>query len=176
MTSPIRNHVRTILWVTVVTLLTPTLLAAASAEENKEVVLKYLQAVADGKTDGYEPFFTADTVGHDNRGNLEENPGAAMASKAIARWEETFDGYDFTIHDSIASGDKVAVRFGWSGNHKQLGKKVSFVGMLFFRLEGGKIAESWVSFDELGFRTSLGYTVTPPAPPAAEEGEEEGDG
>ena len=176
MTSPIRNHVRTILCVTVVILLTPTLLAAASAEENKEVVLKLLQALADGKTDGYEPFFIADMVRHDQHGNLDETPGAAAASKTVAFWEETFDGFEFTVHDSIASGDKVAVRVGGSGNLKQSGKKISSVGMFFYRLEGGKIAESWMSFDELGLMTSLGFTLTPPAPPAAGEGEKEGDG
>ncbi len=41
------------------------------------------------------------TVGHDHRGNLEENPGAAGASKVIAHWEETYDGYEMATAQRV---------------------------------------------------------------------------
>ncbi len=72
-----------------------------------------------------------------------------------------------TIHDLIANGDRVVSRlshrvvFGgeWVsrlGRHSVAGRTVSWPAIAIFRFRDGKIAEEWVSRDELGMLIQLG--------------------
>jgi predicted ester cyclase len=63
----------------------------------------------------------------------------------------------------IAEGDKVAARLTARGTHngdfqgiRPTGKPISFTGMRFYRLVGGRIAEEWANFDSLGLMQQLG--------------------
>jgi predicted ester cyclase len=41
------------------------------------------------------------------------------------------------------------------------GKEVAFTGISFYRIEGGKIAESWNSEDQLGLMLQIGAIPEP---------------
>ena len=80
-----------------------------------------------------------------------------------------FPDYHITIEDidMIAEGDKVAVRFEWSGTHKvefmgiiPTGKEVTVKAMTISRIEGGKVAENWGLVDQLGIMQQLGAIPT----------------
>ena len=45
------------------------------------------------------------------------------------------------------------------------GKKWSISELLIFRLDNGRIAEAWLSIDELHRLEQLGFTVIPPGSP-----------
>jgi predicted ester cyclase len=78
-----------------------------------------------------------------------------------------FPDYHITIEDVVAEGDKVVLRFHWSGTHKgefmgiaPTGNKVTVTAMSMHRIEGGKEAEQWGELDRLGMMQQLG--VVPP--------------
>jgi predicted ester cyclase len=68
-----------------------------------------------------------------------------------------------TVEDMVAEGDKVAVRWTWSGKHTgdymgmaPTGKPVTMTGVSIIRVVGGRITEEWDESDNLGFMTQLG--------------------
>ncbi|MCP4573855.1 MAG: ester cyclase [bacterium] len=71
---------------------------------------------------------------------------------------QAFPDLVLAIEDVVAEGDKVVVRWTFSGTHRQemrglaaTGRKVTFAGMSMYRLAGDRIAEIWTSFDTVGY-------------------------
>jgi steroid delta-isomerase-like uncharacterized protein len=67
------------------------------------------------------------------------------------------------LEDVLAEGDRVAVRWKWSGSHEgpfgghpPTHKRISNEGMAIFQIKDGKIAASWVQTDRLGFLQEIG--------------------
>ena len=74
---------------------------------------------------------------------------------------QVYSEFSTTIHDLIAEDDRVACRLShravnrgeWNsrlGRHDVSGKPVSWPAIAVFRFRDGRIAEEWVSRDELG--------------------------
>jgi predicted ester cyclase len=68
-----------------------------------------------------------------------------------------------TIEDLIAEGDKVVARWRSRATHRgdymgipPTGKEVEFTGISVYRIEEGKIAESWTVEDQLGLMRQIG--------------------
>jgi predicted ester cyclase len=73
-----------------------------------------------------------------------------------------------TIEDLIAEGDKVVARWRSRATHQgeymgipPSGEEVEFTGISVYRIEGGKIAESWNSEDQLGLLRQIGGVPEP---------------
>jgi predicted ester cyclase len=82
-------------------------------------------------------------------------------------------GYTDTLSNMIADGDRVAyvstmkgTQTGPLGAIPATGKPFTLVNIIIQRLEDGKIAETWVSWDNVAFLSQLGLM---PEPPAASE-------
>ena len=86
-----------------------------------------------------------------------------------------YSEFTTTIYDLIAEEDRVACRLShqavnrgeWTsrlGHHKVAGKPVSWSAIAIFRFRNGKIAEEWVSRDELGMLIQLGIVEPSPRP------------
>lgn len=83
--------------------------------------------------------------------------GVAMGLRA------GFPDIHYALDDVIAEGDRVAVRWHWTGTHKgqfrtyaPTGKSFTNPGVGIFRLEGGKIVASALETDRLGFLQQIG--------------------
>jgi len=85
----------------------------------------------------------------------------------LTRILEAYSGFSTTIHDLIEETDRVACRLShravnrgdWVsriGRHAVAGKEIAWQAIAIFRFEEGKIAEEWVSRDELGMLIELG--------------------
>jgi len=72
------------------------------------------------------------------------------------------------VHDIIESGDRVVVRITHRaigagpvrsrlGTHDGNGKNFEWDAVVIFRMKDGKIAEDWVTRDELGMLLSAGF-------------------
>ena len=70
-----------------------------------------------------------------------------------------------TIEDIVAEGEKVAVRWIWSGTQKgefelmgiaATGKRVTMTGISFLHIVDGKIVREWTEQDMLGMMQQLG--------------------
>jgi predicted ester cyclase len=122
-----------------------------SAEENKTVVRREQEELWNhtGDLDAAEELFAA---------------GAAEAAKQeAADFRRGFPDVISTIEDLIAEGDKVVARWRSRATHQgdymgiaPSGKEVEFTGISFYRIEGGKIVQSWNSEDQLGLMRQIG--------------------
>lgn len=108
-----------------------------------------------------DDLFTPDFVRHDPGGRALY--GTGQNRKFIGGLRTAFPDLRFTTDDLIAEGDRVVVRYHFQGTH--LGefqgmpptrKRVSYTGILIYRMADGKIAEQWTEFDLLSFLRQLG--------------------
>jgi predicted ester cyclase len=84
---------------------------------------------------------------------------------------DAFPDLHFTIDDIVAEGDKVVVRYTWTGTHKggfmgipPTNKKVTMWEIQMAKVVGGKIVEVWSRSDNLGIMQQLGVIPTPGKP------------
>jgi predicted ester cyclase len=92
-----------------------------------------------------------------------------------------FPDIHYTLDDVIGEGDRVAVRWHWTGTHKgpfrafaPTGKSLTNPGMAIFKFKDGKIVGGALETDRLGFLEQIGAVPPgvgagprPPAPPAS---------
>ncbi len=78
-----------------------------------------------------------------------------------------FPDIHFTVEDSLAEGDKVAIRYTGRGTHQgafagipATGKQVQFSGIDIFRIANGQMAEEWLMYDQLGLLQQIGAMPT----------------
>ena len=111
----------------------------------------------------FENYFTTDFIAHfvDGDQNAEQYKGICQAYFAA------FPDMHVTTNDVLAEGDKVVKVWTVNSTSKgdfmgipATGKPMVVKGMEVFRIADGKIAELWVSMDNLGMLTQLG--VIPP--------------
>jgi predicted ester cyclase len=76
---------------------------------------------------------------------------------------EAFPDATFAIEDTVAAGDRVALRWTMTGTHEgasfgvePTGRRVELVGIEIDRFEEGLLAESWVQSDQLGLMERVG--------------------
>jgi steroid delta-isomerase-like uncharacterized protein len=98
----------------------------------------------------------------------EDIQGLKDFKKSMSEFFNAFPDNHFTIHDMIAEGDKVAVRYTITGTHKgefmgipPTNKKITLWAIEIDRMARGKFAEGWIRFDTLGFMQQLGVIPTP---------------
>jgi predicted ester cyclase len=126
------------------------------AEENKALVRREQQELWNhtGDLDAAEELFAAEE--------------AEAARQEAANFREGFPDVANTIEDLIAEGDKVVARWRSRATHQgeymgipPTGKEVEFTGISFYRIEGGKIAQSWNIEDKLGLMRQIGAYPEP---------------
>ena len=133
------------------------------SEENKAVVRRQEEEIfTQGNLDAADEIYAPNYVGHDPS-NPEDIRGLEAAKQAAADYREAFPDLQVTVEDLIAEGDKVAARVRFSGTHQgeldgiaPTGRRVDCTGIVISRIEGGKIAEDWANFDDLGLMRQLG--------------------
>jgi steroid delta-isomerase-like uncharacterized protein len=122
-----------------------------SVEENKALVRREQQELWNrtGDLDAAEELFAPDQ--------------AEAAKQEAADFRRGFPDVISTIEDLIAEGDKVVARWRSRATHQgdymgipASGKEVQFTGISFYRIEEGKIAESWSVEDQFGLMRQIG--------------------
>jgi steroid delta-isomerase-like uncharacterized protein len=133
------------------------------SEENKAIVRRQEEEIfTQGNLDAADEIYARNYVGHDPT-NPEDIRGLEAAKQAAADYREAFPDLQVTIEDLVAEGDKVAIRVRFRGTHQgglegiaPTGRQVDSTGIVISRIEGGKIAEDWANFDDLGMMQQLG--------------------
>jgi len=87
-----------------------------------------------------------------------------------------FPDIQYTIEDLFGEGDKVVVRWRWSGHHMgtfrdyaPTGKAITNDGMAIFVLKNGKIINGVVQTDRLGFLQEINAVPANPGRPAPKD-------
>lgn len=134
---------------------------------NKSIALRYIHDVLDGGQTGIMPeLFTPNTQMHRPEVDISKlSVIQPIFSRALSTQK-----LKTTIHDIFTSGDRVFVRLShkatFSSQKAMLptrigilnvtGKSINWKAMVILRFEKGKIAEEWVSRDELGMLLQVG--------------------
>jgi predicted ester cyclase len=133
------------------------------SEENKAIVRRQEEELhTQGNLDVADEIFAPNYVGHDPS-NPQDIRGLEAAKQAAAGYREAFPDLQVIIEDLLAEGDRVAARVRFRGTHQgelegiaPTGRRVESTGIIVSRIEGGKIAEDWANFDDLGLMRQLG--------------------
>lgn len=99
-----------------------------------------------------------------------EEQGIAAYQALVARVRVAFPDQRFTIEDTIASGDRVVVRWNMEATHSgplagipASGKRVTQRAIVIYRFKDGKVAEAWTQMDQVGMLRQLGRDPLPAA-------------
>lgn len=129
-------------------------------EENKQLVWRVYESIFnEGRVDEVDTYLAPDMIDHDQPSfSFGKDP-----REAAARIRTAFPDVRFTVEAQIAEGDCVLTRWTAAGTH--LGelngvpgsaRSVRVEGMFLDRVDGGRITESWSSWDALGLLQQLG--------------------
>jgi len=142
------------------------------SEENKALVRRWFEEVFNQQDfDVAEEIVAQDHVDHDP--TLPDTPsGPEGVKQSVSLYHGAFPDAHITVEDQIAEGDLVATRWTGRGTHQgdlmgvpPSGNRVTVAGITINRISGGKIVESWDSYDALGMMQQVGAI---PAPEQAE--------
>jgi predicted ester cyclase len=136
---------------------------ATTEPENEAIVLRYLQELLNGQNlVVVEEIFAADHIHHRAFG-LPDERGIEARRDSLEAWYAGFAGFRTDVDDVIAEDDQVVVRYPEHGTHMgewqgiaASGQPVTWTGIFIFRIECGRIAETWASGDSLGLLRQFG--------------------
>src|SRR5688572_9351626 len=123
-----------------------------STEENKAIVRRWVELWNTKSLDAVEDLVAPDYLRHDP--NAPEIRGAAAEAQFVDMVLTAFPDMHITIDQMIAEGDTVVGRFTFRATQRgefngipPTHKQITFTATETFRLQGGRIAEQWVSMD-----------------------------
>ena len=144
-----------------------------SAEENKAVIRRWIEAYNERDLEAEAAVLAPDFVAH-----VPAVPGPLEGLEAwrqfTGSFSEAFPDIRLTVQDIMAEGDMVAARVAFRGTHRgefqgipPTGKEVSFTSIEVNRVRDGKVEEHWVELDLLGLMQQLGAIPEPGHPEEA---------
>jgi steroid delta-isomerase-like uncharacterized protein len=131
---------------------------------NKALLVKWFEEVWNhGRTEAIDGMMAPDAVVH----GLSPTPQGPEQFKTFHRtFRDAFPDIAVGVDDLVAEGDLVAARWSATATHRGNGlgfaatnRPVQFTGMVFARIENGKLVEGWNSFDQLGMMAQLGMVM-----------------
>src|SRR3712207_6132598 len=125
-----------------------------SAEENKALARRFLEAQAKGDLETLDELMASDFV---DRSVLPgQGPTREDYKESLVEMLAAFTNTSFTVENQVAEGDFIASRFEGRSVHKgtflgvaPTGEERTYTGMTLHRVVAGKIAEEWGESDYL---------------------------
>jgi len=115
-----------------------------------------------GRVELADELIASDFVYHE-RGREDRRAGPAGQRQAIKALHDAFADFRITIEEVVVSGDRAAVRDRIIGIQRgsfagipPRGKRLDLMRIVIYRVEGGKIRESWAATDVLAMVRQLG--------------------
>jgi ketosteroid isomerase-like protein len=122
-------------------------------EQNKSLVRRMLNWWVSGDVSVIDETNAQDVVVHESGGR--EVRGRDANKERLSFFINSFSDRTITIDDVIAEGDRVAVRYSWSGLSSAK-RQVNSKTIAIYRIADGKIAEEWEEHDTQGLSGQLG--------------------
>ena len=141
-----------------------------TTQQNKDLVRRYVENVLNqGDLAEADELVAPDAVMY-HAGAPGPIRGLDAIKLFVSAFRASFPDLRSPLEDMVAEGDRVMVRFTWSGTQHgdfqgipPTGRKFTVTGSGLYRIQDGKIAEVWAEFDTLALLTQLG--VMPAASP-----------
>lgn len=136
--------------------------AAGTVDENKELIAKFIEASNAQDFENLPDFITDDFIRHS-----QASPEVVIASKDQFKTHmrdglELFPDARLDVKQVVAEGDRVAIWASYRGTFRGQASGDEWVGpkldvdiAAIFRVEGERIAEMWVTWDNKAIRTQL---------------------
>ena len=106
-----------------------------------------------------------DAVAHVNG---QEFRGVEAAGQLASALRTAFPDARIEHHEALAVGERVAIRWSCTGTQRGeyfgvpgSGRPVDFEGLDLFHLRGGRLAELWIEYDNLGVMQQIGALPAP---------------
>lgn len=133
------------------------------SDANIELVRRAIVEIAsEGKLDVADEIIAPGFVRHDLAGQ-SMTLGPEGTKRFIGAQRKVFADLAMAIDGAFACGDMVVARYTATGRHAAelmgvapTGKEVSWRGINLYRIEDGKLAETWQLADMLGVMRQLG--------------------
>jgi steroid delta-isomerase-like uncharacterized protein len=110
--------------------------------------------------DAIDELYTPNFVWHEPDEDIQ---GPEEARQFLGMYLSAFPDMRVSVEDEIAEDDKVVTRWTIRGTHRgelmgmaPTDEQVEIKGITIHRIEGGKIAEEWERYDNLGVMQRLG--------------------
>ena len=134
----------------------------------KQVCRMYVERILSaGDMDVLEMVIARSFVGH-NPIQPEGIQGRDGVRRRRARAKTAFPDGRFEIEEMIEEGDRVAVRYRFTGTHAgpfagvaATGQEITGEGIEIYRLHDGQIVESWSQGNYLGMLQAIGAVEAP---------------
>jgi predicted ester cyclase len=103
--------------------------------------------------------------------------GVDVVRRSIDNVHAMFPNHHFVVEDVVVNGDKAAARWTMTAVNTApiagvppTGRPITNSAIVFYRFEGGKIAELWLQMDQIGLLRQIGVQLPglPPATPSAQ--------
>jgi steroid delta-isomerase-like uncharacterized protein len=135
-----------------------------SLEENRALVRRFVEEIfVRGRVEAVDELVADDFVGHTwpSTGDPKADLKRAMERVAAGLADPAFE-----IEDTIAEGDRVAVRLTASATQvgpfmgmPPSGRRYTIGEIHIFRIRDGKVVEHWHQFDQMGLMRQLGVSA-----------------
>jgi serine phosphatase RsbU (regulator of sigma subunit)/predicted ester cyclase len=120
-----------------------------SAEQNKALVRRFLEAHAKGDLDTLEQMLAPDFVDHDLIPG--QRPGREGYLQSFTEFHAAYSNTRYVIEKQLAEGEEVVTTFAVSATHDRgewmglvpTGKEFNALLVLIHRIVGGKITDEW---------------------------------
>ncbi len=131
-------------------------------EENKAIARRMCDEFwVTGQFNGGDDLLGSDFVYH--RTGDEESLDREGYKQDVMDYVNSFTDVQATVEDLVAEGDKVAVRYTWTGRHTgefmgapPTDKLIIFRLITILRIVDGKVVEEWEGSDMLDMERQLG--------------------
>lgn len=124
--------------------------------ESEEIVRAYFDAWSEGDVDAIRNLVSDDYRAHVHVLDATEERSADELVSVVGGQAKAFSDVEYELHDVISHNGSVAVRATMRAQHEETGEDGEMDGIAILRLEGGRIAEEWASWDYLGLANQLG--------------------
>lgn len=134
---------------------------ATNLDAKKAIARGWHESLNQRNLDALDSVLASDIAHHS--ATFADTVGPAGVKRILAAALTGFPDVRFTVEDVIAEGDLVAVRFQAEGTHlgefqgyPPTGQPVVWTGINIFRIECGRIVESWSEVDGVGRLEQIG--------------------
>jgi ketosteroid isomerase-like protein len=123
-----------------------------------EIVQAYFDAWSEGDPEAIRQLVSDDYRAHVHTLAGTEERGADDLISVVRSHAEAFAEVEYELHEPLCCNGCVAVRATMHARHKETGREGEMDGIAILRVDGGRIAEEWSSWDYLGLASQLGLS------------------
>jgi steroid delta-isomerase-like uncharacterized protein len=131
-------------------------------EANKALVTRYIEELLMKGNFALAPELVTSDFKIDRSALPQAIAGPEALHRQMDMLKAAFPDLELKIADMFAEGDKVAVRFEAPGTHLHdfvgippTGRKVTWRGIVIYRVENGKVQHAWADWDDEGLIQAL---------------------